>query len=180
MNFDTYITIIFTILTTFLVSNSLPKIFNKRDKKLLGVIILIIIATIIYKFDFFHSFCLEIISSISKCIPFFRESLLNINNNKLPFFLGIYLGLMIEFLIGYTTEKQFTYEDLFTFLSFIGAIIYIITNGFFFIFAYYLLYNTDLHIVSYILFIIIIISSFSYKYVLFYLLSIQRKIQDWI
>lgn len=180
MSTDTYIGILFSVVITFVFSHFFGKI-KKEFIKILIPIIFIFIATIIYKFNDLTLYIPEIISSFSKCIPFFFKNLLNIvadNNYKSILLPSFYVGTIINFLIEYSTDKQFFYKDLSFVFSFLGVIIYIIITGLFFIWAYYLLYNTNLHIISYIVFIIIFISPFYDKYILFFLLSIQRKIQN--
>lgn len=70
MSTDTYIGILFSVVITFVFSHYFVKI-KKEFIKVLIPIIFIIIATIIYKFKDLTMYNSEIISSFSKCIPFF-------------------------------------------------------------------------------------------------------------
>lgn len=180
MSIDTYITIIFSIITPF-VFGSLFKKIKKNSLKVLLIFILIFGATIIYKFETFILFSSEIILSISKCIPFFCNHLLNINgDNTFIIICSLYISTIIEFLINISVERRFKYTELSVILYFLGIILYITFSCFSLILAYYLLCNTNLHIVSYILFLTIFISAFFYKHILFFLISIQWKIEDWL
>lgn len=180
MSTDTYIGIIFSIAITFVFTHFYSKI-KKLYIKILIPIIFVIIATVIYKFNDLTIYSSELFPPFLKCTTFLLNTLKNINNISdsasiiVP---SIYMSLLINFYIEYSVEKKYFYESLSYILYFVGLIIYIIVTGLFFIWAYYLLFNTKLHIISYIVFSMIFISSFFYKHILFFLLSIQRKIED--
>lgn len=208
MTFNTYITIVFTIITTSVISTPLLKIITKKSSNIkadekkytkslvLSTVLLIFFATLIYKYKIFRAFCSEMFICISECFPFFYNKLMRINWNdsqkfsfyalfdpqddsQLFFLLSLFTVFIINFLSEFKIERKFWFEELSKILCIITVVIYLIIVTFLFILAYYILCNTYLHIISYILFLIILISLFQQRRILWIIRRIQSKITDY-
>lgn len=102
------------------------------------------------------------------------------DDSQLIFLLSLFINFIIVFLSEFNIKRKFWFEELSKILYFITVVIYLIIVTFLFILAYYILCNTYLHIISYILFLIILISLFQQRRILRIIERIQSKITDYL
>ena len=173
MHRDTYISIIFAILIAALLGTFISIIIQqsyqvkKKYTKILVFLttLLITLATIIYKYNLFISCVSKIFSYIVECIPFFYNSLMHVDSiNPHSYIIkvvliGTFFGVIAVFHCNYSAHIRVLFEESPKIYFIIIEIIYIVINTFLFILSYYILFDTPFYFVSFIIFILMIISA---------------------